>query len=153
MVQDLLIGVVTMTVCLTIQAFVVALLLKAMFALERRQLINVRLAGASFLLLAVMLGLLLGNLVQIALWALLFHSHGEFEGFGVAFYHSVVNFTTLGYGDLVMSEGNRILGALEALNGVLMIGITTGFLFMVLTSLIQRAWKREIAEHEASSKN
>ncbi len=153
MVQDLLVGLVTMTACLTIQALVVALLLKALFALEKRQLINVRLAGASLLLLAVMLGLLAGNLLQIALWAALFHSHGEFESFGVAFYHSVVNFTTLGYGDLVMSEGNRILGALEALNGVLMIGITTGFLFMVLTSLIQRAWKKQTAEHEASSQN
>jgi hypothetical protein len=87
MVQDLLVGLVTMTACLAIQALVVALLLKALFALEKRQLINVRLAGASLLLLAVMLGLLVGNLLQIALWAVLFHSNGEFESFGVAFYH------------------------------------------------------------------
>ncbi|NCF28713.1 MAG: two pore domain potassium channel family protein [Gammaproteobacteria bacterium] len=152
MVQDLLVGVVTMTACLTIQALVVALLMKALFALEIRQLLNVRLAGASLLLLAIMLGLLIGNLLQIALWATLFHYHGEFESFRVAFYHSVVNFTTLGYGDLVMSEGNRLLGALEALNGVLMIGITTGFLFTVLSSLMQRAWKQRIAEHETNAK-
>jgi hypothetical protein len=95
---------------------------------------------------------LIGNLLQIALWATLFHYHGEFESFRVAFYHSVVNFTTLGYGDLVMSEGNRLLGALEALNGVLMIGITTGFLFTVLSSLMQRAWKQRIAEHETNAK-
>jgi hypothetical protein len=151
MVQDLLVGVVTMTACLTIQALVVALLLKALFAAESRRLINVRLAGATILLLAVMLGLLVGNLLQITLWAVLFHSHGEFESFGVAFYHSVVNFTTLGYGDLVMSEENRLLGALEALNGVLMIGITTGFLFMVLNGLMQRAWKKRIAEHETDA--
>jgi hypothetical protein len=141
-----------MTACLTIQALVVALLMKALFALEIRQLLNVRLAGASLLLLAIMLGLLIGNLLQIALWATLFHYHGEFESFRVAFYHSVVNFTTLGYGDLVMSEGNRLLGALEALNGVLMIGITTGFLFTVLSSLMQRAWKQRIAEHETNAK-
>ena len=152
MVQDLLVGLATMTACLTIQALVVALLLEALFALEIRQLINVRLAGASLLLLAVMLGLLIGNILQIALWAALFHYHGEFESFRVAFYHSVVNFTTLGYGDLVMSEGNRLLGALEALNGVLMIGITTGFLFAVLTNLMQRSWKQRIAEHETNAK-
>lgn len=151
MVQDLLVGVVTMTACLTIQALVIALLMNALFALEIRQLLNVRLAGASLLLLAIMLGLLIGNLLQITLWAALFHYHGEFETFRVAFYHSVVNFTTLGYGDLVMSEGNRLLGALEALNGVLMIGITTGFLFTVLTSLMQRAWKQRIAEHETNA--
>ena len=151
--EDLLTGVVAMTICLTIQAFVIALLLKGLFELEIRKLIEARLAGASLLLLAVMLGLLVGNLLQITLWAALFHHLGEFEGFRVAFYHSVVNFTTLGYGDLVMSDGNRLLGALEALNGVLMIGITTGFLFMVLTNLMQRAWKRRVAEIESDSAN
>jgi hypothetical protein len=149
--QDLLIGVVVITICLTIQAFIISFLLRVLFALEVRQLLNVRFTGASLLLLAVMLGLLVGNLLQISLWAALFHFQGEFENYRVAFYHSLVNFTTLGYGDLVMSEGNRLLGALEALNGVLMIGITTGFLFMVLTNLMERAWKSRLAEHKTNA--
>ena len=151
MAQDLLIGVVVITICLTIQATIIGLLLRVLLALEVRQLVSVRFAGASLLLLAVMLGLLVGNFLQISLWAALFHFHGEFESYRVAFYHSVVNFTTLGYGDLVMSEGNRLLGALEVLNGVLMIGITTGFLFAVLTNLMQRAWKQRMAEHETNA--
>ena len=151
MAQDLLIGVVVMTICLTIQAFIIALLLRVLFALEVRQLLNVRFAGALLLLLAVMLAFMVGNLLQISLWAALFHFNGEFESYRVAFYHSIVNFTTLGYGDLVMSEGNRLLGALEALNGVLMIGITSGFLFAVLTNLMQRAWKQRLAEHETNA--
>ncbi len=65
-----------------------------------------------------MLILLCGNLLQIALWAGLFFAHGEFQEFTDAFYHSVVNFSTLGYGDLVMSDKYRLLGALEAVNGV-----------------------------------
>jgi hypothetical protein len=149
--QDLLIGVVVMTICLTIQAFIIGLLMNVLFALEVRQLVNVKFAGALILLLAVMLAFMVGNLLQISLWAAVFHFHGEFESYRVAFYHSVVNFTTLGYGDLVMSEENRLLGALEALNGVLMIGITTGFLFTVLTSLMQRAWKKRMAEHETNA--
>lgn len=46
---------------------------------------------------------------------------GEFESFATAFDHSVVNFATLGYGDLVVSEERRLLGALESINGVLML--------------------------------
>ena len=69
----------------------------------------------------------------------LFFVFGEFTDFATAFYHSVVNFTTLGYGDLVMSEDGRLVGALEAANGVLMFGLTTAILFAVLDALIKRA--------------
>jgi ion channel len=39
---------------------------------------------------------------------------GEFAEFGTAYYHSAVNYTTLGYGDLLMTPLWRLLGALEA---------------------------------------
>ena len=69
---------------------------------------------------------------------------GEFKDFATAFYHSVVNFTTLGYGDLVMSEKRRILGALEAANGVLMFGLTTSISFVVLNELVNREWNKRL---------
>jgi len=69
-----------------------------------------------------------------------FMNLGEFTDFATAFYHSTVNFATLGYGDLVMSEKRRLLGALEAVNGVLMIGLSTSVLFAILNVLMQRAW-------------
>jgi hypothetical protein len=72
----------------------------------------------------------------------LFFACGEFADFATAFYHSAVNFSTLGYGDLVMSEQRRLLGALEAANGVLMFGLTTGVLYTVLNALMRRAWER-----------
>ena len=50
---------------------------------------------------------------------------GEFDTFAAAFYHSCVNFVTLGYGDIVMSERWRLLGPLEGANGILMFGIST----------------------------
>jgi ion channel len=50
---------------------------------------------------------------------------GEFGTFAVAFYHSAVNSTTLGYGDLVMSEHSRLLGPLEAVSGTLAFGWST----------------------------
>jgi voltage-gated potassium channel Kch len=84
------------------------------------------------MLIAVMAVLLLGNLLQVAIWALLFHQLGEFATFGDAYYHSAVNFATLGYGDIVMSEAHRILGALEAITGILMVGISTAVLMAVL---------------------
>jgi hypothetical protein len=63
----------------------------------------------------------------------------EFADFSTAFYHSLVNFTTLGYGDMVMSTERRILGALESANGVLMLGLTTSVLYYIFNIM----WKRE----------
>ena len=46
----------------------------------------------------------LAHLVEIALWAVLFMICREFTDFGIAFYHSAVNYTSLGYGDLIMTR-------------------------------------------------
>lgn len=80
---------------------------------------------------------LLAHLVEMALWAVLFVVCGEFPGFGTAFYHSAINFTTLGYGDVVMTLSWRLLGPLEAANGVLMFGVSTAMIFGVIRRLVQ----------------
>jgi hypothetical protein len=54
--------------------------------------------------------------------------------------HSTVNYSTLGYGDMAMSVQNRLLGALEAVKGVIMFGLTTGLLFTVFNALLRRGW-------------
>jgi hypothetical protein len=76
-------------------------------------------------------------LVEIALWALLFKICGEFPDFGAAFDHSAVNYTTLGYGDVIMTPSWRLLGPLEAANGMLMFGVSTAMIFAVILRLIQ----------------
>src|SRR4029077_18412949 len=77
------------------------------------------------------------QLVQIAAWATLFVGFGEFDDLSTAFYHSAVKFTTLGYGDVVMSRAWRLLGPLEAVAGMLMLGVSTAVLFSVTRALIR----------------
>jgi hypothetical protein len=86
----------------------------------------------------VLLVLFAGHLIQFAVWAGLFVSLGEFESFNTAFYHSTVNFSSLGYGDIVMGEEWRLLGALEACNGVLMFGLSGGTILAVMVRLFSR---------------
>jgi Ion channel len=80
--------------------------------------------------------LFVAHLVEIALWAAVFLICGEFHDFGTAYYHSAVNYTTLGYGDIIMSPSWRLLGPLEAANGVLMFGVSTALVFTVIQGLI-----------------
>lgn len=42
---------------------------------------------------------------------------------------STTTFSTVGYGDLVLPRAWRILGPIEAINGVLMCDLSAGFLF------------------------
>jgi hypothetical protein len=51
--------------------------------------------------------------------------------------HSAVNFATLGYGDVVMSAQHKLLGPLEAINGALMIGVSTAALICIFQQVIQ----------------
>jgi hypothetical protein len=83
------------------------------------------------------LGTLSAHLIEIALWAAVFMLCGEFSDFGTAYYHSAVNYTTLGYGDLVMSPRWRLLGPLEAANGMLLFGVTTAMVFALIQRLIE----------------
>ena len=79
---------------------------------------------------------LAAHLVEIALWAMLLIMCGEFPEFGAAFDHSAVNYTTLGYGNVVMTPSWRLLGPLEAANGMLMFGVSTAMIFAVIQRLI-----------------
>jgi Ion channel len=89
-------------------------------------------------LLIAMLILTAGNLLQITLWGCLFLALGEFTEFYEAVYHSAVNFASLGYGDIVMSKSWKLLGPLEAVNGVLMIGMSGAALMAMLQQLIKK---------------
>lgn len=90
----------------------------------------------AYVISVVMLIMFAGHLVQVAIWAVLFMQLGEFSDFLTAFYHSMVNFASLGYGDIVMSERWRLLGAMEASNGVLMFGLTAGAILSVMSYLL-----------------
>jgi hypothetical protein len=84
--------------------------------------------------------LVLLHAVQITIWAysyLLLLPAGELETLEKALYFSFVTFSTLGYGDITLSEGWRLLSGIQALNGILLVGWSTAVLFAV----VQRLWQ------------
>ena len=85
---------------------------------------------------ATLLGLI-AHLVEITIWAFVFIFCGEFAQFASAFYHSAVNYTTLGYGDVVMTPYWRVLGPLEAADGMLMFGVSTAIIVSVIQLMVR----------------
>ncbi|HWW98761.1 MAG TPA: ion channel [Edaphobacter sp.] len=89
------------------------------------------------IVVVAMLLVFVAHLIEMALWAGLFLICGEFHDFGTAYYFSAVNYTTLGYGDLIMSPSWKLLGPLEAADGALMFGVSTAMIFTVIVNLVQ----------------
>ena len=82
----------------------------------------VHLAGAVVLL----------HLAEIAVWAFFYAWQGAMPDMASAVYFSGVTYTTTGYGDLILAPEWRLVGAVEALTGILMCGWSTAFFVAVV---------------------
>ena len=136
MLVSLLLGCLTIFVAMGIQ--IIAVVFMVQYLMKLNSLKDQKQSGfgfKSYVISIVLLMLFSGNMIQMAMWAMLFEFLGEFSDFSTAFYHSVVNFSSLGYGDIVMSEKWRLLGALEATNGVMMFSLSAGTLLAVMAYL------------------
>ena len=147
MLRILLIGLPTMTVCLFLQSLLLVWALRY-YARHDDDVTPATPWTTLLIINSVMIILVIGNLAQIVIWAVVFMMLGEFETLREAVYHSAVNFATLGYGDLIMSERNRFLGPLEAINGVLMIGVSTAALMATFQDAIKRTAQARRAKRE-----
>ena len=87
------------------------------------------------LLLGASLGVFAVHTVEIWLYALLYRAVGLFAHFEEALYFSTVTYATIGYGDLTLSHDWRVLGAIEGVTGIIMLGWSTAFLVSLLTRL------------------
>jgi hypothetical protein len=86
------------------------------------------------------------HVIQIALWAVVFVMCGLMATFEKALYFSAQNYTALGYGDIVLSERWRLLGPLEAINGLLLFGLSTALMFAVMSRLITNRLRFQLGD-------
>ena len=100
---------------------------------------RVRQAG---MVLMVVFGIFALHTVEIWLYAALYRGLGELRTFEQALYFSTVTFVSLGYGDIVLSPYWRVLSAIQAANGVILIAWSTAFLLSTTNRLrlIEHEW-------------
>lgn len=82
-------------------------------------------AGAAF-------GLFVLHAAEIWLYAALYVLSGALGGFEEALYFSTSTYTTIGYGDVVLPKGWRVLGAIEGATGLILLGWSTAFFVSVV---------------------
>ena len=148
-IMNLMIGFPTMLLCLIVQVAVSFWAVRYYVRQSSDVPVPHRFVAGIRPLLIIMLVMMFGNFVQIAVWGTLFVWLGEFDELYEAIYHSAVNYASLGYGDIVMSKAWKLLGPLEAVNGVLMLGMSAAALMAILQQLI-KAQRGSLARHESA---
>ncbi len=84
-------------------------------------------------------------------WALAYQALGAFGTLEEAVYFSLVCFTTLGFGDLLMPQDWRILAGMEAANGFLNFGLLTALLIEALRQIRLEQVERRKSRHTPQS--
>lgn len=134
-------GLVLLAVTVAIHAAAILVSLEPM----RRRLPRLaplkRLGVQILVVFAIVLGLSIVTLVEAAVWAMALVVLGAIPDFWDAFYFVLVAITTLGFGDVILDDGFRMLGGLCALAGLVSIGMTTAVLIEVLRALSSARWQ------------
>jgi len=94
--------------------------------------------GAELLMTQLVGTLLLLHLAEAVVWAFFYVLVDALPDLETAAYFSLTSYTTVGYGDVLLPEGWRLLGPIEAAVGVLMLGWSTGILVVVIGVIYRR---------------
>ena len=137
MLTEITIAATIVSVCLMIH--LTGLLLMAEWLFRRRENLERTASRRQFALLIVALfaGIMMLHLIQTSLWAVFYYTQNLFSDFETSLYFSMVSFTTIGYGDVLLPRKWRLLGVIEGFSGVLLCGVSTAFIFAVINAMFQ----------------
>jgi hypothetical protein len=97
---------------------------------------------SSLVLIAVMIPtiavLMAAHTIEVFVWAAAYLIFGAAPAEADLGYFAFVNYTTLGYGDVLPVERWRLLGPITAMNGMLLFGWSTAVIFEVLRGTLVR---------------
>ncbi|MFO8027675.1 MAG: ion channel [Opitutales bacterium] len=125
------VGSLLLVLCTIIHLGVVSRVL-AVFRRHRPDMAENRPMRDFFWLCLGVLAPLFSHTVQLYLWSFALFQIGALRGHESSIYFVLVSYTTLGYGDIILDPGFRILGAMSSVTGIIMFGITTAFLVAIL---------------------
>lgn len=116
---------------ITIHALVMTMVMRVAQGASMKEI-----SHRSLFLVAVMIPtvsvLMITHTLEVIVWSLVYSIVDAAPANANLVYFAFVNYTTLGYGDVIPVEGWRLLGPITAMNGVLLFGWSTAVIFEVL---------------------
>jgi voltage-gated potassium channel Kch len=137
MLAEVSVAFVIVAICVVIHTSVLLVFAKWMLGhlaiIESRR----RLTHHAALLILVFFIVIVLHLLETALWASFYYWQSLFPDFETSLYFSLTSYTTIGFGDVVLPQKWRLLGAMEGISGVLLCGLSTAFIFAVVNLLFR----------------
>ena len=135
---QLAISTAMVMVTVAIHGLGLALLARAVASDREEEMIHhlppLSLRGAVFTLVTV-LSLFVLHGTEIWSYAALYTLLDAFPQFETSLYFSTISYAAIGYGDAALPEQWRLLGAIEGINGVILLGWSTAFFVNLLMRL------------------
>ena len=136
-------GLATLMVLYTVMLHGAGLLLLTRFLrIELREEAEQHIPPFSFRALAftvvLVLGLFVIHGIEIWSYAALYLELGAVVDLRNAVYFSTITYAAIGYDDYVLNPDWQILAAIEGINGVILLGWSTGFFVTGVTRLMRR---------------
>ncbi len=142
MLTQLSIGAALIVTTVVVHSVCLEFILKVFLSV--RSEIEVRWRTVAFAL--VILAVFVAHVIEISIWALFYYFKSpinEIPTMEAALYFSTSSFTTVGFGDLVLSEDWRLLSSFEAINGMILFGWSTAFIFEVFRHVYSHVYPPE----------
>ena len=137
MLDQFLIGGAFSICNITIHALVMTAVVRVARAMAVKNI-----SRPSLMLIGVMIAtvtvLMVAHTVEVIVWSLAYLIVDAVPAGAGRVYFAFVNYTTLGYGDVIPAEDWKILGPMTAMNGVLLFGWSTAVIFEVLRRSMTR---------------
>ena len=125
MLSQLAYGAVLIALTVMIHAICLEGIMRAWRAIS----IEIEVRWRAISLSLTIIGIFAAHILEIWVWAVFYYFVGETQTWESALYFSTSSFTTVGYGDLLLSEEWRLLGSIEAINGMILFGWSTALIF------------------------
>src|SRR5438034_7014504 len=125
-VRLVLLAVALLATCVTVQSLGMLVLIRWLSRVRRvleSRSTYLRVA----LLLRLFVGIVLLHLVQVGLWAVVFWRAQELPNVDTALYFSLATYTTIGFGDVVVGPGWRVLAVVDGLTVIRPVACSRSF--------------------------
>ena len=137
MLAEVSVAFVIVAICVVIHTSVLLVFAKWMLGYLANTESGRSLTRHAMLLILVFFIVIVLHLLETALWASFYYWQSLFPDFETSLYFSLTSYTTIGFGDVVLPQKWRLLGAMEGISGVLLCGLSTAFIFAVINLLFR----------------
>jgi len=135
MLTELLVATAMVAVTVVIHGWGLAFLARITRAEENARTLDWMSPRGVGFTVGLVLGLFVLHGLEIWLYAALFNALGAIPDLRTAVYFSTTTYAAIGYGDKAIAPEWRLLGGIEGINGVLLLGWTTAFFVTLMSGM------------------